>query len=314
MSGDPGLTHAALLYPDAATLPALIQAAITDGLDRDESVLVALPATTLADVRKHWNHADGLADRKRLEWVDTSAVGRSPGYLLPGIMHMFARRQATGRIRMIGTPWRHDVTELEYPACMQHEAAVNAVLGDRDAMVVCPYHADVPGAVLRDVERTHEYLTRDGQTTASDAFAADQAALYGEFNLDLPAPPADVTSMTVTLHQLPAARHLVALVADQAGLSAERTTDAVLAINELATNTVQHGGGTGQMQLWTQDGTLVCQLTDTGEFTNWLAGRVPPDPIDISGGRGLIMVHQLCDLVRTYTGAHGTQVRIYVSG
>lgn len=312
MSNERGLTHTALLYREPAALPGLIHAAIAEGLDGDDAVLVALPAAALAAVQKDW--PQGPSREGRLEWLDTSAAGRGPGYLLPGVLHAFAGHHRGTRVRMIGTAWSRDGTDLEYPACMQHEAAVNAVLADRDALILCPYRSDAPTAVLRDVRRSHGFLRTAGRTEASPAYAPDQAALFQEFNLALPAPPATAVTVAVARQQLAAARTRVAQAATAAGLSPGRVTDAVVAANELATNAVQHGGGSGRMQLWTEDTRLVCQLIDTGRFDNWLAGRVPPAPTDLTGGRGLIMVHQLCDLVRTYTDAHGTQVRMYVSG
>ena len=42
-----------------------------------------------------------------------------------------------------------------------------------------------------------------------------------------------------------------------------------------------------------------------------LAGLVPPAPESL-GGRGLVLVNYLCDLVRIHTGPEGTAVRAYL--
>jgi anti-sigma regulatory factor (Ser/Thr protein kinase) len=301
--------HVALLCPDEKALTDTVALAVDDGLRAGDAVLVALYGAYLDGVR------DAVTPGSTVSWVDLASTGRSPGYLLPGIMHTFSTRQPERRLRMIGSPWRPDRSAMEYPACMQHEAAVNAVFADNRAIVLCPYHLNGAAEdVGHDVARTHRYVTRDGVTTMSTTYAEDQQSVFADFNMPLPQPPPTATTLLVRRDSLTAARAATTQAALDAGLAPSRVTDAVVAINELATNMVQHGGGTGQMWLWADAGTLICHLSDSGVFHNWLAGRVPPRPSDITGGRGLIMVHQLCDLVRIHTGATGTQVRVHVSG
>lgn len=71
----------------------------------------------------------------------------------------------------------------------------------------------------------------------------------------------------------------------------------VAAVHELATNSVRHGGGDGELRIWTDGGSLVCEVSDRGRITAPLAGRLPPDP-DAGGGAGRWVVNQLCDLVQ----------------
>jgi anti-sigma regulatory factor (Ser/Thr protein kinase) len=88
-----------------------------------------------------------------------------------------------------------------------------------------------------------------------------------------------------------------------------RIADFTVAVNELATNTVKHGGGVGTLALWTEDGALVAQVRDGGHIANPMAGRVPPPLDSANGGRGLVLVNQLCDLVRVHTTPDGTTIR-----
>ena len=62
--------------------------------------------------------------------------------------------------------------------------------------------------------------------------------------------------------------------------------DFVLAVDEVAINSVQHGGGRGIVRLWSEDDTLVCDVRDQGMIRDPLAGRMRPD-VDAFGGRGL---------------------------
>jgi anti-sigma regulatory factor (Ser/Thr protein kinase) len=55
---------------------------------------------------------------------------------------------------------------------------------------------------------------------------------------------------------------------------------------------------------------LVVEVADAGRLDDPLAGRRPAPPHQL-GGRGLLMVHHLADLVRTATGPGGTTTRTY---
>jgi anti-sigma regulatory factor (Ser/Thr protein kinase) len=85
----------------------------------------------------------------------------------------------------------------------------------------------------------------------------------------------------------------------------------VLAAHELAANTIKHTGGPGRLAVWTEPGLFACQIEDGGHITYPLAGRVPPAPLQ-SHGRGLLLVNQICDLVRIHTGPAGTTIRTHV--
>ena len=65
------------------------------------------------------------------------------------------------------------------------------------------------------------------------------------------------------------------------------------------------------MRVWRVDHQVVCEVRDRGMAEHRLTGLVPPAP-DSLGGRGLVLVNYLCDLVRIHTGPEGTAVRAYL--
>ena len=78
-----------------------------------------------------------------------------------------------------------------------------------------------------------------------------------------------------------ALRHAVASRAATAGLAGERLDDFVVAVNELLTNAVRHGGGQGRLALWRADDAVVCEVSDAGPGLPVPAERRP----DAAGGR-----------------------------
>ena len=84
----------------------------------------------------------------------------------------------------------------------------------------------------------------------------------------------------------------------------------MLAVSELAANTLKHTTGGGTLQAWQARGRLICQIRDSGTITDPLAGRHHP-PASPAGGQGLWVVHQVCDLVELRTGPAGTTVRVH---
>jgi anti-sigma regulatory factor (Ser/Thr protein kinase) len=106
---------------------------------------------------------------------------------------------------------------------------------------------------------------------------------------------------------LAAVRAFVRSRASALGLPPARAELLLLAVNELATNTLQHTGGGGRVRMWTQDGLVVCDVVDGGPPRGF--GRAMP-PADAVGGRGLAIVERVCDEVSTSTGPGGTLVRL----
>jgi anti-sigma regulatory factor (Ser/Thr protein kinase) len=110
----------------------------------------------------------------------------------------------------------------------------------------------------------------------------------------------------------PAVRRFAASHARLAGLSPDRTTDLVIAVAELAANTLVHTGGPGTLTVWVADSELICQIQDGGQIADPRAGTHRPDATDPSRGRGLWVVHQVCDQVETRTGPGGTTIRLHM--
>ena len=129
-----------------------------------------------------------------------------------------------------------------------------------------------------------------------------------------PVAPADlllVFAESFARGQVTDLRHAFATNAAGAGLRDQRLDDFVLAVNELITNAVRHGGGQGEVRLWLTGATLVCEVSDGGAGirADRLANHERPAP-DTAGGWGLWLADQLSDSMVVTTGPAGTTVRI----
>jgi anti-sigma regulatory factor (Ser/Thr protein kinase) len=104
-------------------------------------------------------------------------------------------------------------------------------------------------------------------------------------------------------------RRAVAEHAAREGLTGRRLEDFVLAVNEIVTNAVVHGGGHGRLRLWSHGGRLWCEVTDEGPGLppGWMGGRRPPAGFE-GGGRGLWLTRMLCDQITIVSGLRGTRV------
>jgi anti-sigma regulatory factor (Ser/Thr protein kinase) len=297
--------HEALYYDSPGSYLAGTVPFIRDGLAVGAPVLVAVPRAQLDRLR-----ADLGAAGADVVFVDMGEAGRNPGRIIPGVLRAFVDRYAPHPVRIIGEPIWPGRSAVEYPACVQHEALINAAFPGAAASILCPYDAGaLDPAVLADAARTHPVLVEAGARRESPAYAGP-SPVYADFNRPVPEPAAPAASFTFAdAAALPAVRRLVSVHAARAGLSPERVDDFRAAVNEVCTNTLDHADGPGTVRVWRDDRTVVCDVYARGAAADPLAGRIPPPP-DGPGGRGLIYVNHVCDLVRIHAGQDGTTVQI----
>ena len=300
-----GFVHQALLYRDAGEFLAGTLPFVEGGLAAGEPVLVAVPG---GNVDLIGGALGGSVDRVR--FADMAQAGRNPGRIIPWVLHSFIEEHAGTRVRMIGEPIWSGRSEVEYPACVQHEALVNTAFAARDATILCPYDATTLDVVaLSDAERTHPELLGAGPWRTSPQYRPDD--VVAEYNRPLPPVPDDATALGFDAGGLAMTREFVGRYAAESGLGGRRTVDLQLAVNELTTNAVMHGAGRGTLSVWSEPGLVAAEVTDKGQAAQPLAGRVPPAP-DRLGGRGLALVNYVSDLVRVHTSPAGTTIRLYL--
>ncbi|MEW5356915.1 anti-sigma factor RsbA family regulatory protein [Streptomyces sp. 16-176A] len=299
--------HPALFYRDAreylaGTVP-FVRAALAAG----EPVAVAVPAENLRLIE-----AELGADAGRVRLLDMREAGRNPGRIIPGVLRAFADAQPPGRrVRIVGEPVWYGRTPAEYAACVQHEALINAAFRGREVSVLCPYDAGrLDERALADAHATHPVVVPAGSTEARVSAGYAPERVHARYNEPLPPVPGAL-SFPFTAPTLSRARHAASAEGARLGLDRRRLEDLALVAAELTTNSVVHGGGSGELRVWAEDGRVLCEVRDGGRMDDPLAGRRPAAR-DQRGGRGLLMVNLIADLVRVHTGPHGTTIRAWL--
>lgn len=159
---------------------------------------------------------------------------------------------------------------------------------------------------------------------ASDGPAGGSTGPYrpiDQWQPTLPGPDgmSPVLDVTFDAGTLPALRAEVRVSVLRAGLPEGRAEDVVLAVHELAANSVRHGGGTGRLRVWKLAGSLQCQVDDgdllgaagpgashTGPGSS--SGRRPVNSLPCVPGHGLWVVQQVADQVQSLSDPRGTSI------
>ena len=300
----PGYDHTALLYHSEREYVDSLVRFISEGLDRAQPVLVAVPGDKLASLRD----ALGDAAAGNVKMIDITEMGRNPGRILAAEF-AFVEEQRHRHVRMVAEPVWAGRTAAEYHACVQHEALANIAFAGRDVTGLCPY--DVGGldeSILADVRTTHPLISEYGAHQRNPDYSVEAA--LEQCNQPLVTNPVAVTYTVCEPADLSGARRCGTRYARLLGMSAERIADVQLITTELATNSLDHGGGVCWLAFWHDAGHLVCEARDIGYLADPLVGRRPP--ADGSGPYGLFVVNAIADLVRTHTSPSGTTIHAYV--
>jgi anti-sigma regulatory factor (Ser/Thr protein kinase) len=300
----PGYRHEALLYRGDEEFLAGTVPLVRDAIDADAAVLVAIPRARTRVLQEALG-----PDRERVEFADMEEIGRNPGRII-GAWRDFIRAYGDGAAPPlgIGEPIWPERTEAELVECHRHETLLNLAFSHETPWtLLCPYDAErLPEDVLEASRRNHAHVLEQGEWRRSDSFAR---AIPGP--APLPPPAVEPTELRFAAGELGVVREFLARRAADEGIHGDRLADLVLAVDELATNTLRYARGEGMLRTWRENGSLLVEVADDGHIADPLAGRDCPPPTAV-GGRGLYLVNQLCDLVQLRSSPEGSVIRIHM--
>lgn len=287
--------HEALFYAGVEQFVRRTAKYVRDALVAAEPVLVAVVEPRAKLLREELG-----ADADAVQFLDIERVGRNPARIIPAWQDWVQRNLPRGRrFRGVSEPVWVGRTSAEIRECQKHEQLLaTAFTGGPGWSLLCPYDLEaLPVDVIAAAHRTHAGLTA-GNVLVDPL--PDLGHPLIEFRFDLDA--------------LPDLRAAVRRHADALGLDGHRVSDFVLIADELAANSVRHGGGGGTLRLWRQGSYAICEVHDRGVITDPLVGRRRPDFAQHVGGAGLWTANRLCDLLLIRSAeAYGTSVRAHMA-
>ncbi|MBR7826770.1 sensor histidine kinase [Actinospica sp. MGRD01-02] len=287
--------HEALFYAGVEQFVRRTARYVREALAAAEPVLVAVVEPRAKLLREELG-----AEADAVEFFDMERVGRNPARIIPAWQDWAQRNLGAGsRFRGVSEPLWPGRTSAEIRECQKHEQLLEAAFTGGPAWsLLCPYDLEaLPVDVIAAAHRAHAGIST------------------GNVLVDpLPDLGAPIIEVRFDLDALADLRAAIRSHAAELGLADLRMADFVLVADELAANSVRHGGGSGVLRLWRQGDYAVCEVHDLGVITDPLVGRRRPDFAHHVGGAGLWTANLLCDLLLIRSAeAYGTSVRAHFS-
>jgi anti-sigma regulatory factor (Ser/Thr protein kinase) len=303
MTSHPGIAHEALLYRGRDELVEGVRAFLAPGVAAGAHTLIAVPGDRVRVLR------EGLGDAaSAVQFEDMTELGRNPGRIIPAL-HDWLAECGHGPAWFVGEPIWPARRRPEIIEATRHEALLNLAFGDAPVSILCPYDAaGLETGVLEDASTTHPFMRCGDEQLPNEGYA-DPVLVY-ETAGDFPPPPSGAHEQQITA-DLGALRHAIADRGGAAGLADGRLRDLLVAVNEAATNALIHGAHPAVLRIWQEEKELICEVANRGRIEDPLTGRRRPGRHQ-HGGRGVWLMHQLCDLVELRPMRAGTTVRLHM--
>lgn len=277
-------------------------------LDEDKPVLVAVPRVKLDLLATRFDRSlPGLA------FADMGDMGRNPAWIIPAWIdfvrpHLDAGRTPAG----VGEPVWGTRSDDEMVECHRHEQLLNLALIDTPGFqLLCPYDTrELSDEALADATVRHPHR-HDGDALGTNP--AYHVAIPAQQIDPLSSPPSGAASAELTTRgDISTIRAQIVEAGQASGLVGERLDALAVSVSEALANSEEHGGGQASIRYWDAGDRFVCEIRDRGAITDPLAGRRRP-AADSPAGRGLWLIHQLCDLVQIrQTDSDEQVIRLHV--
>ena len=301
--------HSAFFYSGLDQYVAETSAFIRAGVEAGEPTYVVVNAEKI----KRLKEALGPA-AEGVQFADMAGIGINPARIIPAWQEFVNAHSGTQTsLRGIGEPIWAERLPSELIECQRHESLLNVAFDAAPPFkLLCPYDvAALPEDVLHEARRSHPILQEGSELWRSEHYRGLDDPI-SDFEVALEPVPAAARSMVFAGSTLGRIRGLVNDYATDIGMPGDKIADALVAVTEVACNSLRHGAGDPTLFVWHDAGMLMCQVEDFGVLqADALVGRRKPG-LDQEGGRGMWLANQLCDLVQLRGFKSGTVVRLHL--
>ncbi|WP_214406647.1 ATP-binding protein [Pseudonocardia lacus] len=304
------LQHAAAFHRSTADLLDQVLPMITDGLRAGTPVALSVNPSTEDALYDEIGSPAGLILLSRPGGPD----GES-GQTLAARRARELREltTATGRPVTVISEHTSRLDGVDGTFWTELDAAFNIALAELPVTLTC-FYPELPlhQEILDGARRNHPLLVLGGEMTHNPHHMAPREVLAEQ---PAPAPvllgPPELR-LPFGAWQLHDVRSAVEDALLSANCPRERAEDVVLAVNEVATNAVEHGDARAELLIWVNDDGVVCEIHDAGSLHDPLPGLQAPHSSN-PRGRGVWIARQLCDSLHVWSDDRGTHVRMRAS-
>lgn len=310
--------HTALIIDADLDLPCVLGSELHRSADIYDEVLLVVGARTRAALADIAAAVPGAV----LSWGEPAAFYQRLGSAYEAFRrYLAAQHQAGRRVHVIAEPDLIGVVDPGFhagrvAAYLAYEAVCNDAYAIGGSAVTCIWdRRDHEDAVIDAVRATHAYeLTPTGPAPSPHYLPPRRYLAERHDAPPHPVPPH--VDRDVTLHDvadLSGLRSAIGTWTVEHGFAEEATEDLVVAVIEVATNGLRHGGAPVRIRAWRHGDTLLVQCDDAGsQAIPATAGYYRPRPLAAAtGGRGLWLARQLADVVTVSSVPGLTTVRLH---
>jgi len=292
--------HVAALYASDEQLRGLLLPYLDEGLRRHENILVVISD----DARRVLYDALGEA-ADRVQWGSSGVSNHRLGQMFEG--YVAQQHQAgvptwvIGEFDSDGVPHSGPDRVSQY---LRYESIANEVYARYGYPVVCLWdQRRYPAELLAHVRAVHPQLLDTCGPITNAEYRIDYLTPDRSASVD----PELVVHLDCT-DDLGGLRRRLRRWSAGCGLADQDIDDIVIAVDEIATNALEHGQPPACVRGWTSPDALFVQVEDQGRISIPATTGDHRPSTDARRGRGIWMARHLAEVLTTHSGFAGTTV------
>ncbi|MDA8296055.1 MAG: sensor histidine kinase [Actinomycetota bacterium] len=299
------LDHTMFVYREADELVEALTPVLRDALGAGQRVVVNIRDERTAPL------SAALGDTaSRIEWTDTYAWMPHPARRLRAIEELVEAQRAQGDqgLLFVGECAWPRAPESLVREWERFDVILNESLSGAPASMLCLYDASVLAPSIIDRARQTHPQHGCGPRIIANPHCTDTVTALRRLAPGDLVVPEDAPCLG-QVREARAARAFVAEHLKPTDLQQDQREELIVVTSELVANSLKAAAETVSVAVWERDGAIAVQVDDDGRgISDPFAGYHRPER-EATGGRGLWMARQLCDVVEISSRPDRTAVR-----